>query len=102
LDRIGGGAVPRRLAAPCGSAQRNSSAPARSSTDSIEVHLTIILAAVAIGCSLQDQTGVSIKKVFRTLHPRRTVAIDIAGHTGTTEPTITPEAYERLSALGSR
>ena len=69
--------------------------------DSIEAHLTIVFAALAISRYLQDQTGVSIKKLVRTLRPLQTVTIDIAGHTITAEPTITPEAYYLLSALES-
>ncbi len=67
--------------------------------DSIEAHLTIVFAALAVSRYLQDQTGVSIKRLVRALRPLRTVTVEIAGHTITAEPTITPAAAEILSAL---
>ncbi len=67
--------------------------------DSIEAHLTIVFAALAISRHLQDQTDVSIKKLIRTLRPLRSVTVDVAGHTLTAEPTITPDAETILDAL---
>jgi hypothetical protein len=58
--------------------------------DSIEAHPTIVFAALSTSRHLQDTTSVSIKKLVRTLRPLRSVTIDIAGHTLTAEPTITP------------
>jgi transposase len=69
--------------------------------DSIEAHLTIVFAALAISRHLQDASGVSIKKLVRTLRPLRSVTIDIAGHTLTAEPTITPDASDILNAMPS-
>ena len=54
--------------------------------DSIETHLTIVFAALAISRHLQEQGGVSIKKLVRTLRLLRTVQIDIGGHTITAPP----------------
>ncbi len=67
--------------------------------DSIEAHLTIVFAALAISRHLQNQTGVSIKKLVRTLRPLRTVQIHLAGQTITATPTITPEARQILDHL---
>lgn len=67
--------------------------------DSIEAHLTIVFAALAISRHLQDVTGASIKKVVRTLRPLQSVTIEIDGHTLTAEPTITSGAEELLSRL---
>jgi hypothetical protein len=67
--------------------------------DSIEAHLTIVFAALAISRHLQDHTGASIKKLVRTLRPLRTATIQIGSHTFEAEPTITSEASELLSAL---
>ncbi len=67
--------------------------------DSIEAHLTIVFAALAVSRYLQDETGVPIKRLVRALSALRTVTVEIAGHTITAEPTITPEAAEILSAL---
>ncbi|WP_010596977.1 IS1634 family transposase, partial [Rhodococcus sp. P14] len=48
--------------------------------DSIEAHLTIVFAALAISRYLQDATGMSIRKIVRTLRPLQEVTITIAGH----------------------
>lgn len=67
--------------------------------DSIEAHLTIVFAALAISRDLQERSGVSIKKIVHTLRPLRSVTVEISGHTLTADPTITPEAAEILNAL---
>jgi hypothetical protein len=67
--------------------------------DSIEAHLTVVFAALAISRHLQDVTGASIKKVVRTLRPLQSVTIEIDGHTLTAEPAITSGAEELLSRL---
>lgn len=48
--------------------------------DAIEAHLSVVFAALAISRHLQAQTGVTIKKIVRTLRPLHTVTIDVAGH----------------------
>jgi transposase len=67
--------------------------------DSIEAHLTVVFAALAIARHLQDATGVSIKKLVRTLRPLRSVTIEINGHTLTAAPTIGTEAREILDQV---
>lgn len=67
--------------------------------ESIEAHLSIVFAALAVSRYLQDATGVSIRRLVRTLRPLQTVTIDINGHPITAEPTLTPEAIDLLSAL---
>lgn len=67
--------------------------------DSIEAHLTIVFAALAISRHLQDATGMSIKKVIRTLRPLRSATFEIDGHIFDAEPTLTHEADQLLSAL---
>lgn len=68
--------------------------------DSIEAHLSVVFAALAISRYLQDATGVSIKKLVNTLRPMRTAVIEIGGgHTITAEPTLTAEAHELLNSL---
>lgn len=67
--------------------------------DSIEAHLTIVFAALAISRDLQERTGLSIKKIIRTLRPLRSVTVEIAGHTLSAAPTLTPEAADILNAL---
>ncbi len=67
--------------------------------DSIEAHLTVVFAALAISRHLQDAAGASIKSLVRTLRPLRTVRIDIGGNIVTAAPTITPAARELLDKL---
>jgi transposase len=67
--------------------------------DSIEAHLTIVFAALAISRHLQDATAVSIKRLVRTLRLLRTVRIDVAGHAITAAPAITTEARDILDRL---
>jgi transposase len=67
--------------------------------DSIEAHLTIVFAALAISRHLQDATGVSIKKLVRTLRLLRTVQINVGGHIITAAPQITGDARDILDRL---
>ena len=67
--------------------------------DAIEAHLTVVFAALAVARHLQDATGVTIKKLVRTLRPLRTVTIAIGPHTLTAEPLITTEARAILDRL---
>jgi hypothetical protein len=67
--------------------------------DAIEAHLTIVFAALAVSRHLQDATGVTIKKLVRTLRPLRTVRIDVGGHPITAAPQITSEARAVLDRL---
>jgi hypothetical protein len=68
--------------------------------DSIEAHLTIVFAALAISRYLQEQTGVSIKKLVNTLRAVRSATIKINGERLTLDPEIPPPAQELLIALG--
>lgn len=70
--------------------------------ESIEAHLTIVFAALAIARHLQDATGLSIKKIIRTLRPLQQITIRIAGHEHTAADPTTPAAQEILNALESR
>jgi hypothetical protein len=68
-------------------------------TISIEAHLTIVFAALAVSRHLQDATGVSVKKLVRTLRLLRTVQINVGGHTITAAPQITGDARNILDQL---
>jgi hypothetical protein len=67
--------------------------------DSIQAHLTIVFTALAISRHLQEATGVSIRKLVRTLRPLRDVTLRIAGAQliATTPPD--PDAAATLDAL---
>jgi hypothetical protein len=58
-----------------------------------------VFAALAISRHLQEATGMSIKKIVRTLRPLRSATFEIDGHVFDAEPTLTPEADELLSTL---
>ena len=55
--------------------------------DAIEAHLTVVMAALAIARHLQDTTGISIKRIIRTLKPPKTSP---STSTATTSPPPTP------------
>ena len=67
--------------------------------DAIEAHLTVVFAALAVSRHLQDTTGISIKKIVRTLRQLRTVQISIAGHHITAAPEIAGDARVILDRL---
>ncbi len=46
--------------------------------DSIEAHLTVVFAALAISREAQARTGMSINKIVKTLRPLRTATITLA------------------------
>jgi Transposase DDE domain len=67
--------------------------------DAIEAHLTVVFAALAVARDLQAATGISLKKLVRTLRPLRTVTIDIGGHTITAKPQLSADAEQILAKL---
>ena len=54
--------------------------------DAIEAHLTVVMAALAIARHLQDTTGISIKRIIRTLKPLQDVTINLNGITSLPNP----------------
>lgn len=69
--------------------------------DSIEAHLTIVFAALAIARYLQNRTGVSIKKIVQTLRRIHTVIIDIDGHELTARTPQDDETQAILAAIST-
>ena len=69
--------------------------------DSIEAHLTIVMAALAIGKSIEAQTGISIKKFVKLLQPIRTGIITINGKEFVAKPNIPPSIRSILDNLSS-
>ena len=67
--------------------------------ESIEAHLTIVFAALAVARYLQDATGMSIKKIVRALRPLQQVNVRIAGHDHLAEDPLTEAAESILDAL---
>jgi hypothetical protein len=58
----------------------------RHKPDSIEAHLTIVIAALAVSCWIEEVTGWSVRKFVRTGRRYRTVEIQADAHTITVEP----------------
>ncbi len=69
--------------------------------DSIEAHLTIVLAALAISKSIEMQTGISIKRFVKLLRPIRTGIITINGNELIAEPEIPASISTILDKLSS-
>ena len=69
--------------------------------DSIEAHLTIVMAALAIGKSIEAQTGISIRKFVKLLQPIRTGIISINGKKFVAEPDIPLSIRGILDKLSS-
>lgn len=67
--------------------------------EAIEAHLTIVFAALAIARHLQNATGVTIKKLVRTLRPVRSATIELNGQRLTIEPDLPTEAQEIISKV---
>ena len=67
--------------------------------DAIEAHLTVVMASLAVARHLQETTGISIKRIIRTLKPLQEITINLNGHHLTAADPLTPEAEEILTAL---
>ncbi|WOQ15451.1 IS1634 family transposase [Raineyella sp. W15-4] len=67
--------------------------------DSIEAHLTVVFAALAVSRYLQQRTGVSIKRLVQTLRPLQTVTITIAGEQVTAQPRLSSDAAAILDKI---
>ena len=67
--------------------------------DSIEAHLTIVFAALAVARTAQARTGLSIKKLVRALRPLRSATLAINGATQTFNPRIPDDLEPVLKAL---
>lgn len=67
--------------------------------DSIEAHLNVVFAALALSRYLQDATGFSRQKIIDTLEPLRDVIINTAHGPLIIPATITPEAAEILTQM---
>jgi hypothetical protein len=67
--------------------------------DSIDAHLTIVFAALAIGRWIEDRTGWSIKKFVRTARRYRTIEIQAGGHTITAADPRPADLRDALDAI---
>ena len=69
--------------------------------DAIEAHLTVVMAALAVARHLQDATGMTIKRIIRTLKPLQEITINLNGHHLTAAPRLTDAANDILTALNT-
>lgn len=67
--------------------------------DSIEAHLTIVFAALAVSHWIENTTGWSIKKFVKTMRRYRTVEIQAGAHTITAADPLPPEVHTALDAI---
>ena len=57
------------------------------------------MTALAVARHLQDATGISIKRIIRTLKPLQDVTINLNGHHITAADPLTPEVQDMLESL---
>lgn len=67
--------------------------------EAIEAHLTVVFCALAMARYMQNATGLSIRKIIRTLRPLQDVTITLAGQQITATPQLTDDARIILDAL---
>lgn len=67
--------------------------------DSIEAHLTVVFAALAISREAQARTSVSISRIVKTLRPLRTATITLGGRQIEVPPRIPDDAQRLLDQL---
>jgi transposase len=67
--------------------------------ESIEAHLTVVFAALAVARHLQDNADTSIKNIVRTLRTVRSATIRLGGQEITLEPEIPAAAHAILERL---
>jgi hypothetical protein len=67
--------------------------------DSIEAHLTIVFAALAVSRWLEDRTGWTIKKFVRTARRYRTIEIQAGAHTTTAADPLPDDLRDALQNI---
>jgi hypothetical protein len=70
--------------------------------DSIEAHLSIVVAAMAVSHYIEDQTGWSIKKFVRTTRRYRTVKIKAGNQILTAADPLPDDLHEALTRIGGQ
>jgi hypothetical protein len=67
--------------------------------DSIEAHLTIVFAALAVSRWIEDRTGWSIKKFVHTARRHRTIEIQAGNHVITVADPLSRDLHEALGRI---
>jgi hypothetical protein len=70
--------------------------------DSIEAHLTVVFAALAVSREAQTRSGLSINKILKTLRPLRSATVAIGTQRITAQPRVPTDAQSLLDDLGWR
>lgn len=70
--------------------------------DSIEAHLTIVFAALAVSRWIEDTTGWSIKKFVKTIRRNRTIQIQAGEHIITAADPLPDDIQQVLEAIKTR
>ena len=68
-------------------------------SDSIEAHLTIVFAALAVSRWIEHQTGWSIRRFVKTARRYRTVQIQAGAHTVTAADPLPDDLRQALEAI---
>ena len=69
--------------------------------NSIEAHLTVVLAALAVARQLQHQSGTTTKRIVQTLQPLRTVVIAVGVQELIADPAIDDAAGGLIHAISA-
>jgi putative transposase len=67
--------------------------------DAIEAHLTIVFTALAVSRETQNRTGMSLRRVLRTLRLLRSATVELNGVITTVPPALSADEEAILSAL---
>lgn len=67
--------------------------------DSIEAHLTIVFTALAVARTAQARTGLTIRRLVRSLRPLRSATIAVNGAEQTFPPQIPTDLEPVIAAL---
>ena len=67
--------------------------------ESIDAHLTVVFAALAVTRFIETRTGWSIKKFVRTARRYRTIQIRAGQHTITAEDPLPPDLRDALAHI---
>jgi len=70
-----------------------------STRDSIEAHLTIVFAALAVTRTMQKRTGLALRRILHTLRPLRSAVIRINGTIRTLPPALNPDQQTLIDQL---
>ena len=69
--------------------------------ESIDAHLTVVMAAMAVGHLLEQRSGLSLKRLVRTLRKYRTFELKVAGqvvHAASPVPDSVAEVIDRIQS----